>query len=202
MNHEKIWDAVDNLAKANGLSASGLAKKAGLDSTTFNKSKRTRPDGKKRFPSLDSIQKIIESCHISFEEFYNLGKTSSPKSLAHNIPYVELSKLEENAELLEDKTYLKKIKFPDSKDKLYAIEIDCETLIYDIGSILILSQNSETRRKDRILVKYSDGNIFIGEFIRRTARTIEIIELNDKQKEISLEISKIKEINRILWVSQ
>lgn len=47
MKYEQVWDAVDKLARAHGLSPSGLAKKAGLDATTFNKSKRIRPDGKK-----------------------------------------------------------------------------------------------------------------------------------------------------------
>ena len=51
MKYEQVWEAVDKLAKINGLSPSGLAKKAGLDATTFNKSKRTRPDGKKRWHS-------------------------------------------------------------------------------------------------------------------------------------------------------
>lgn len=69
MKYEQVWEAVDKLAKINGLSPSGLAKKAGLDATTFNKSKRTRPDGKKRWPSLDSLNKIIEVCNISFDEF-------------------------------------------------------------------------------------------------------------------------------------
>lgn len=48
MKYEQVWDAVDKLARAHGLSPSGLAKKAGLDATTFNKSKRIRPDGKKK----------------------------------------------------------------------------------------------------------------------------------------------------------
>ena len=40
MRHTDIWKAVDALAERNGLSASGLARRAGLDPTAFNKSKR------------------------------------------------------------------------------------------------------------------------------------------------------------------
>ena len=43
LTHSDIWNAVDRLAARAGLSASGLAKKAGLDPTTFNKSKRITP---------------------------------------------------------------------------------------------------------------------------------------------------------------
>ena len=44
-NHESIWAAIDALAAKKGLSASGLAKKAGLDPTAFNPSKRHGADG-------------------------------------------------------------------------------------------------------------------------------------------------------------
>ena len=74
MKYEQVWDAVDKLARAHGLSPSGLAKKAGLDATTFNKSKRIRPDGKKRWPSLDSINKILDACNVTFEQFYKIGR--------------------------------------------------------------------------------------------------------------------------------
>src|SRR5258708_23157144 len=40
LTHSDIWNAVDRLAARAGLSASGLAQKAGLDPTTFHKSNR------------------------------------------------------------------------------------------------------------------------------------------------------------------
>jgi len=57
--HSDIWRAIDQLAKSKGYSPSGLAKKAGLDPTSFNKSKRVSPDGKPRWPSTESISKIL-----------------------------------------------------------------------------------------------------------------------------------------------
>lgn len=47
MKYEQVWEAVDKLAKINELSPSGLAKKAGLDATTFNK-KQTHPPRRKK----------------------------------------------------------------------------------------------------------------------------------------------------------
>jgi phage repressor protein C with HTH and peptisase S24 domain len=38
LTHEQIWTALERLAERAGLSASGLARKSGLDPTTFNKS--------------------------------------------------------------------------------------------------------------------------------------------------------------------
>ena len=47
MKYEQVWDAVDKLARAHGLSPSGLAKKAGLDATTFKKANEFVPTAKK-----------------------------------------------------------------------------------------------------------------------------------------------------------
>ena len=57
--HTSIWTAIDRLAQAFGYSTSGLAKKAGLDPTTFNKSKRIGPDGKPRWPSTESLSLVL-----------------------------------------------------------------------------------------------------------------------------------------------
>ena len=48
LTHPQIWRAIDALAARNGMSPSGLARLAGLDPTTFNKSKRGSANGKLR----------------------------------------------------------------------------------------------------------------------------------------------------------
>ena len=44
LTHEQIWTALDRLAE-----------RAGLDPTTFNKSKRVTPEGRERWPSPESV---------------------------------------------------------------------------------------------------------------------------------------------------
>lgn len=70
--HAEIWSAIDLLAAENGYSPSGLAKKAGLDPTTFNKSKRTSADGKPRWPSTESLSKILAATNTNMAEFFEL----------------------------------------------------------------------------------------------------------------------------------
>lgn len=72
LTHEKIWIAIDRLAKNHGYSASGLAKQAGLDPTAFNKSKRHSPDGKPRWPSTESISKILNVTGVKMNDFIKL----------------------------------------------------------------------------------------------------------------------------------
>ena len=50
-SHKQVWAAIDTIAERYGFSASGLAKKSGLDPTSFNPSKRKATlahDGKHR----------------------------------------------------------------------------------------------------------------------------------------------------------
>jgi hypothetical protein len=56
LTHGQVWAALDRLAERAGLSPSGLARRPGLDPTTFNKSKRITPDGRERWPSTECCQ--------------------------------------------------------------------------------------------------------------------------------------------------
>lgn len=70
--HKQIWRGIDRLAASNGYSPSGLAKRAGLDPTSFNKSKRISPDGKPRWPSTESIAKILNVTGATMSDFLSL----------------------------------------------------------------------------------------------------------------------------------
>ena len=72
LSHDRVWAAIDALAERYSLSASGLAKRAGLDSTAFNKSKRLSADGRPRWPSTESLAKIIDATGSSLDEFLAL----------------------------------------------------------------------------------------------------------------------------------
>ena len=69
LNHETIWAAIDALAERNGLTPSALARKAGLDPTAFNPSKRRSADGRARWLSMESIAKVLDATGASLEEF-------------------------------------------------------------------------------------------------------------------------------------
>ena len=79
-SHDSVWAAIDALAERNSLSASGLARRAGLDPTTFNKSKRYASDGRARWPSTESLAKVMEATGATFDEFTRLirGEIGTP----------------------------------------------------------------------------------------------------------------------------
>ncbi|MFN7633757.1 MAG: helix-turn-helix transcriptional regulator, partial [Acetobacteraceae bacterium] len=72
MRHDDIWRALDTLAAEQGLSASGLARKAGLDPTAFHPSKRIGVDGRARWPSTESISKVLAATGTTMDAFASL----------------------------------------------------------------------------------------------------------------------------------
>lgn len=71
-NHDRLWAAIDAIAARHGLSPSGLARRAGLDATAFNKSKRFTADGRPRWPSTESIAKILTATGSDLAELVGL----------------------------------------------------------------------------------------------------------------------------------
>src|SRR5688572_26208962 len=90
LSHPQVWAAIDRIAARYGYSASGLAKKAGLDPTSFNKSKRVTPEGRPRWPSTESIAKVLSATGAPVEEFTSL-LTKKPKRPAMPVPLIGLA---------------------------------------------------------------------------------------------------------------
>ena len=84
LTHDQIWVALDRLAARAGLSPSGLAKRAGLDPTTFNRSKRVTADGRERWPSTESIAKALAATDASIDTFARL--TNDEAGDARSVP--------------------------------------------------------------------------------------------------------------------
>src|ERR1700761_876649 len=82
LTHAQVWSAIDRLAAGAGLSASGLARRAGLDPTTFNKSKRITPQGRARWPSTESIAKALIATNTPFTSFVSFIETSEATAAA------------------------------------------------------------------------------------------------------------------------
>src|SRR4051794_41331590 len=89
LRHGDIWKALDRLAQEQGLTPSALARRAGLDPTTFNKSKRVTRDGKLRWPSTESLAKVLEATGLPFRHLVALvdGESLSPRV---RLPVIDL----------------------------------------------------------------------------------------------------------------
>ena len=128
LTHDGIWTAIERLAEANGYSPSGLAKRAGLDPTSFNKSKRVSPDGKPRWPSTESISKILNVTDTTMNDLMDLVDNDNQRftSLSRKEMALDAAKI-----LIETQSVLFNAKEPFTlkSGRQSPVYIDCRRLI-------------------------------------------------------------------------
>lgn len=215
MKHEDIWRALDTLAAENGLSASGLAKRSGLDPTTFNPSKRRMPDGRARWPSTESISKVLGATGASLEQFTALVTgaralaSGGARASGRRIPLIGLAQAGAEG-YFDDGGYpvggsWDEVSLPDIADpNAYALEISGDSMepVFRDGDQIIVSPAAPIRRGDRVVAKTNKGEVMAKELARRSARRIELLSLNPEYPNRSFDLDEIAWVHRILWVSQ
>ena len=191
MKHDDVWRALDTLAAEFGMSASGLAKRAGLDSTTFNKSKRHMPDGRARWPSTESIAKVLDATGASLEMFTGLvtGVRAAPAPRpGRRIPLLGLAQAG-----------------PEGGDPhAYALEISGDSMepVFRDGDMVVVSPGTPIRRGDRVVTRTVKGEVMAKQLARRSARRVELRSLNPAHPDRSFDLSEVTWIHRIVWASQ
>lgn len=208
LTHAQIWSAIDRLAERYGLTASGLARRAGLDATSFNRSKRVSPDGRERWPSTESIAKVLAATGASLSEFVALvedGDAPRPTTVPI-VPWDEVGQRGQfGADGLPSSPKHEEIEFPDTgAEKLLAVEVSGDALVplCRDGDVLIVSPTTALRKGDRLLVRFGDGSVGVRELIRRTVRTLEMRGLAEGSADEPVPVSDVLWIARILWIRQ
>jgi phage repressor protein C with HTH and peptisase S24 domain len=208
LTHNQIWTAIDRLASRSKLSPSGLAKKAGLDPTTFNKSKRVTPEGRPRWPSTESVAKALQATSTKFDTFVTLISDSG-KPAMHSVPLIGFAQAGAGG-FFDDGGFplgkgWEEIAFPAVTDEhAYALEISGDSMkpAYRSGDVIIVSPGAAVRKGDRVVVKTRDGEVMVKELKRKTAKSIELKSLNAEHRDRTLSMSDIVWVARIVWASQ
>ncbi len=207
LTHGQIWSALDRLAERAGLSASGLAKKSGLDPTTFNKSKRVTADGRERWPSTESVAKALAAANSSIDSFVQLiGDTART---VQTVPLLAFAQAGTGSHFDDDGFPAGKgwdeMALPAVDDEhAYALEISGDQMrpAYRDGDVIVVSPATAIRRGDRVVVRTSDGEVMVRELKRRTARALELQSLNPSEGDRTLAATDVAWIARIVWASQ
>jgi phage repressor protein C with HTH and peptisase S24 domain len=207
LTHEQIWTALDRLAERGGLSASGLARRSGLDPTTFNKSKRITPDGRERWPSTESVAKALAATNSSIDAFVQLiGDTARA---VQSVPLLGFAQAGAGGYFDDGGCPTGKgwdeVALPSVNDEhAYALEISGESMkpAYRDGDVIVVSPGTPIRRGDRVVVKTRGGEVMVKELKRRTAKTLELQSLNPVHADRTLAALDIEWIARIVWASQ
>jgi phage repressor protein C with HTH and peptisase S24 domain len=211
LTHSKVWNAIDALARRYGLSRSALAKRAGLDATAFNPSKRVTGEGRARWPTTESLAKVLDATGASLEDFVALvsAEPRGRQKLAQPIPLIGLTQAGAGG-FFDDGGFpvgggWDQIRFPKVEDdNAYALEVSGDSMqpLYRDGDILIVSPNAQVRKGDRVVLRTTDGEVMAKVLVRRTAKTIELASINPAHANLVFPLARIDWIARIVWVSQ
>jgi len=216
ISHDAIWIAIDRLAESAGFSTSGLARKAGLDPTAFNRSKRISPEGKPRWPSTESISKVLIVTGASMTDFIALVETreiSIPTKNAGTRPIPLLGLAQAGRDGFFDDagfpagTGWDEVRFPEihtMDEHTYALEIQGDSMqpLYRDGDIVVVGPSAQLRKGDRVIVKTRKGEVMAKELTRKTAQKVELKSLNAEHEDRVFQSADILWMARILWVSQ
>ena len=213
MRHDDVWRAIDTLAAEHGLSPSGLARKAGLDPTSFNISKR-RASGRPRWPSTESLAKVLEATGAELSAFTALvrGARAIPDQRARGrskIPLIGLAQAGLSG-FFDDGGYpagagWEEVELPQTGDaNAYALTIAGDSMepVYRDGDAVIVSPAAPVRVKDRVVARAADGAVMAKLLARRTATRIELASLNPAYEDLKFAVEEIVWMHRIIWASQ
>jgi phage repressor protein C with HTH and peptisase S24 domain len=208
LTHAQIWTALDRLAARAGLSPSGLAKRSGLDPTTFNRSKRITPDGRARWPSTESVSKALAATGTTIDIFVDLIQDTG-RSAIQAVPLIGYAEAGAGG-FFDDAGFpvgkgWDEIAFPAVSDEhAYALEISGDSMLpaYRRGDIIVVSPAAPVRRGDRVVVKTRGGEVMVKELKRKTAKSIELQSFNAAHPNRTLPLSDVLWMARIVWASQ
>jgi phage repressor protein C with HTH and peptisase S24 domain len=205
LSHDRVWAAIDALASRYGMTASGLARKAGLDATSFNKSKRTSPEGRDRWPSTESISKILQATGATLDDFLQL---IDPAASLNHAAVPLLSTAKANAPGMFDSEGQPSggpewgaLTFPDlGPEKVFALEVDAGDMapFFREGDVLIVSPTATLKKGDRVVVKTTKGELLARELRRRSTKTLEL-GLPSQDEDLVIPNEDVAWVARVMW---
>jgi phage repressor protein C with HTH and peptisase S24 domain len=209
LTHAQIWAALDALGERYGLTPSGLARKAGLDPTTFNRSKRQTANGHLRWPSTESIAKVLQATGASLDEFMTLVAARGARPARSSRPLIGLAQAGvggffDDAGFATGSGWEEIDVLADADEHSYALEISGDSMapLYRDGDIVIVSPAAPVRRGDRVVVKTTAGEVLAKELKRQTSHTVELRSFNPAFPDRVLQKEEVSWMARILWASQ
>ncbi|MFD1695125.1 S24 family peptidase [Roseibium aestuarii] len=213
LSHTQVWAAIDALAKRHGLTPSGLAKRAGLDPTTFNPSKRIAGDGRPRWPSTESLSKILEATGEPVSRFVAGLDPDAPapalrpesfSGIPHSTFGVETT-AEFDPDGLPAGPNWEPLDLPEpATHTLFALSVEGDALmpVYRHGDIVVISRDTPVRTGDRVVVKPKNSQLTLLCLEQRTRSAYVFKALSGASARMRLAHDEVDWIGRIVWATQ
>lgn len=209
LSHAQLWKAIDGLARHEGLSVSALARRAGLDATSFNPSKRFGPGDppRPRWPSTESLTRIMDATGLSLGEFATLARDGVERP--STVPMLGMAQAGQDGYFddagLPVGDGWEQTDLPRARDSLLSLRIvgDSMAPLYREGDRVIVDRDAtEVRKGDRVVVRTTGGETLAKEAAALTAKTVTLASVNPAYAARTLARNEIVWMGRILWVSQ
>ncbi len=206
LSHDEVWKAIDGLAERNGLSPSGLARRAGLDPTTFNKSKRFAADGRPRWPSTESVSKILAATGASMSELFGLdGQQRHAEHMSVPLlgqAHAGSGQVSTNGSSPHPSRI---ISFPDTRhEPLYALTVTGDSMmpLYRDGDILFISRTADTKVGDRVVVKLVDAEVMVKVLGYQSDSECAFHAINPNHSDVAFTNDQVEWVARIVYATQ
>jgi len=209
LSHGQLWKAIDGLARREGLSASALARRAGLDATSFNPSKRFGPGDppRPRWPSTESLTQVLRATGLSLGEFAALAHDAPER--AATVPMLGMAQAGQDG-FFDDAGLpigdgWEQTELPRSRETLLSLRIAGDSMVplYREGDRVIVDREaSDVRKGDRVVVRTTGGETLAKEVTALTARAVTHATINTAYEPRIVARKDIVWMGRILWVSQ
>jgi len=209
LSHSQLWKAIDSLARQEGLSVSALARRAGLDATSFNPSKRFGPGEppRPRWPSTESLTRILAATGLSLGEFAALARDGAERAAA--VPLLGMAQAGQDGYFddagLPVGDGWEQTDLPRPKDSLLSLRIVGDSMdpLYREGDRIIVDREAtEVRKGDRVVVRTTGGETLAKEIGALTTQVVTLTSVNPAYNPRTLARNEIVWMGRILWVSQ
>ena len=209
--HGEVWHAIDALAQKNGLSASGLARRSGLDPTTFNKSKRFAADGRPRWPSTESIAKILKATNTSIGELFGAASAQIERTGTLAVPLIGeahaglelLPRAPGQAIMLPRPPRI--VSFPDRRrEPLYALSVVGDSMLplYRDGDVLFIASEAPVNVGDRVVVKVEGSEVMVRVLHARTEVELTFHAISPDHPDLVFPASDVLWMARIVYATQ
>jgi phage repressor protein C with HTH and peptisase S24 domain len=209
LSHAQIWKAIDGLARREGISASALARRAGLDATSFNPSKRFGPGDppRPRWPSTESLTRILQATGLSLGEFAAMAQDAPERP--STVPMLGLAQAGQDG-FFDDAGLpvgdgWEQTELPRPKETLLSLRVTGDSMapVYREGDRIIVDREaSDVRKGDRVVVRTTGGETLAKEVAALTARAVTLASINPAYEPRVMARKDIVWMGRILWVSQ
>jgi phage repressor protein C with HTH and peptisase S24 domain len=209
LSHSRVWAAIDRLAESQGLTASGLARLAGLDPTTFNRSKRTGSGGRRRWPSTESIAKILDATGIDMDDFVALLNGQKSRGGRRGLPLIGFAQAGQGG-FFDDAGFpagrgWEEIDLPGKVGQsAFALRISGDSMLplFRHGDTIVVDRDAPCRRGDRVVVKTNAGEVMAKVLQKRTQRIVHLASLNPAHADRTFALRDLEWMGRITWASQ